>query len=194
MAALGPFRSVKIGGRGGSLRWSSDLNTTFDFRKIEEPLLREVFDRTEQLRLLIQETARSEAPWGNNREDGRGRETGRARKNLFAFKQRQKSGIVIGLTHGSRTVSNRGGFPYGIALETFQYERRNTDNMIDGGSEQSFFVVVETEGEGTYAIINPTLQAFQGQVMRRLDGALNEALKGSGVKANRGGSRVFRGR
>ena len=180
-------KGVSAGQRRGTLRWTPNLEqAAAKLLDLREPLMDEVFNRTELLRKEMQEYARENAPWGDKRADGLGQETPRARKNLFAFKQRQKSGIVVGLSHGPRTVNR--GFPYGIALENFDYHEAQVDV---GGRVVTKIEHTETDGEGTYAIINPTMQQFYPTVLRRLDGAFNKAIGGTGKN---GGSRGFKGR
>lgn len=190
-------RGVGIGGRRGNLRWTPSLEAIAQgFKDLREPIVDECFGQMELLRLEIQEYARENAPWGINRNDAFAEEgeiheeTGRARRGLFAFKQRQKSGFVVGLTHSPRTVER--GFPYGIALETFEYQHRLVDtkafNVPEGTTELH---IEQTAGEGTYAIINPTLQHFYSGVMDRLDGALSDAVRGSRVGTGSRKAKIF---
>lgn len=175
---------VTQGGRQGVIRWGPELrNLSLAVEDLREPLFDECFKRTEELRKVIQEVARADAPWHDQDEGERQGYLGpHARKGLFAFKQRQKSGIVLGLSHNPRTRSPRQDFPYGIGLETFEYH-------YDGQGSYT-----ETDGEGTYAIINPTLEEYGPQLIRRLDGALNVAAgRTPGAKkngGNNGGSRI----
>lgn len=196
------IHGVTEGKKQGVIRWGPELQAmSQSIQDLRNPLFAECFKRTEVLRKIIQEVARHDAPWGENRnndeaalraaeESGRKprthKETPRARPGLFAFKQLQKSGIVLGLSHGPRTVSR--GYPYGISLENLKYTR--TTMVGDDGAEHTFTVPEWTDGQGTYAIINPTLEEYGPRLLRQLDGALNIAVGHIGGGKKSGGSRV----
>lgn len=158
------LRGVTAGRRQGRIRWSPEKpDKRFDFRKKLATRFDEIVVlRAQQVAREMRAYAQEHAPWTDQPEQRRKGYTGpHARDGLFSGVERQKSGLVIALTHSPRVISPRGSFPYGIALENFNYRWGR----------------METDGEGTYAIINPTLERFAPLLMDALDGAFAEAAR-----------------
>lgn len=158
------FRGVTAGKRQGEIRWVPDKpDRAIDFRKvISDPLAAVISERARAIARAMTKYAKERYPWTPQPEDRRGGYLGpHAHIGLFGGVIEQKSGVVIFLTHGPNVKSPRKNFPYGIALENFDYTPMR----------------VETDGQGKYAIINPTLEEFHNEIIASLDGAINEAVK-----------------